>query len=73
MKAFLASCVLSVIFVALRLCGVIAWPWIWVLLPVWIGPAFVVMILLAICCGVAVMSFVEAWNEVFKPKASVCR
>ena len=26
---------LAVLFITLRLCGVIHWPWIWVLAPVW--------------------------------------
>jgi hypothetical protein len=30
---------LGVVFVTLKLCGVINWPWIWVLCPFWIGPA----------------------------------
>lgn len=28
---------LTVLFVALKLTGVITWPWIWVLAPLWIG------------------------------------
>jgi hypothetical protein len=28
---------LGLLFVALKLTGVIAWPWLWVLLPFWIG------------------------------------
>ena len=27
--------VLGVVFIALRLCGVIDWPWVWVLAPIW--------------------------------------
>lgn len=29
--------VLSLIFIVLKLCDVIAWSWIWVLSPIWIG------------------------------------
>lgn len=29
--------VLTIIFVILRLCNVIAWSWVWVLAPLWIG------------------------------------
>ena len=29
--------VLLVVFIVLKLCGVIAWPWIWVISPLWIG------------------------------------
>lgn len=40
------STILGIIFVILKLCGVITWPWIWVLAPFWIG--FIVTIILAI-------------------------
>jgi len=33
---------LTVLFIALKLCGVIAWSWWWVLSPVWISIALVV-------------------------------
>jgi len=28
---------LALLFIALKLCGVIAWSWFWVLSPLWIG------------------------------------
>jgi hypothetical protein len=31
---------LTVLFVGLKLTGHIAWPWVWVLAPVWIPAAF---------------------------------
>ena len=27
---------LALLFIALKLCGVIDWPWLWVLSPIWI-------------------------------------
>jgi len=36
--------VLGVVFIVLKLCGVIAWPWIWVLAPFWVGLALVIVI-----------------------------
>lgn len=27
---------LGVVFIVLRLCGVIDWPWVWVLAPIWV-------------------------------------
>lgn len=27
---------LGVVFIILRLCGVIDWPWVWVLAPIWV-------------------------------------
>lgn len=37
---------LGVAFVILKLCGVIAWSWLWVLAPFWIMPALVLAIIL---------------------------
>lgn len=37
--------VLGLIFVTLKLTGVIAWSWLWVLLPFW-GPMALVLVLL---------------------------
>lgn len=39
---------LTIAFIVLRLCRVIAWPWIWVLAPIWIPLAIV-----AIVCFIA--------------------
>ena len=36
-KGMSASTVLTILFVALKLLGVIEWPWLWVLSPAWIG------------------------------------
>ena len=38
---------LTIAFIVLKLCGVIAWSWLWVLSPVWITAAIVVIILVA--------------------------
>lgn len=37
---------LTIAFIVLKLCGVITWPWIWVLSPLWI--AFAVILVLSI-------------------------
>ena len=36
--------ILGVVFLVLKLLGVIAWPWIWVLAPFWIGIALFLVI-----------------------------
>lgn len=36
---------LGLLFIAFKLAGVITWPWIWVLTPLWAGFALVVAIL----------------------------
>lgn len=34
---------LGIVFVVLKLCGVIEWAWIWVLIPFWIGFALMIL------------------------------
>lgn len=45
---------LLILFVALKLTGVIAWSWWWVLSPLWIPLAFVALILLVVGLGLFV-------------------
>lgn len=40
--------VLTLIFIVLKLIGVIDWPWIWVLSPLWIGVAICIVIAIII-------------------------
>lgn len=40
--------VLALIFITLKLLGVIAWSWWWVLAPIWIPSAIAIVIVLAI-------------------------
>jgi hypothetical protein len=44
------STVLGLIFIVLKLVGVIDWSWIWVLSPFWIG--FALILLLAVLFGI---------------------
>lgn len=46
---------LAIAFIILKLTGVIAWPWVWVLAPIW-GP-------LAICLVIALVAIVCAFVE----------
>lgn len=43
--------VLLILFVVLKLCGLITWPWVWVLAPLWIP--LVLWLLVLLCIGVA--------------------
>lgn len=45
---------LTVLFVGLKLTGYIAWPWLWVLAPVWMPLAAAVVF-------VVLMGFISAW------------
>lgn len=35
--------ILTLIFITLKLCNVIAWSWVWVLSPLWIGAIILVV------------------------------
>lgn len=35
---------LTIVFIVLKLCGVISWKWIWVLAPMWISIAVVFLV-----------------------------
>lgn len=39
---------LTIVFIVLKLCGIITWSWLWVLSPIWISVALVVAILIII-------------------------
>lgn len=39
---------LTIAFIVLKLTGVIAWSWLWVLSPIWISAAFVILVLLIV-------------------------
>jgi len=42
---------LTLIFITLKLCGVITWSWVWVLAPLWISWALALMIVGAVALG----------------------
>ena len=48
------SGLLTIVFIVLKLCGVIDWSWIWVLAPMWVSIALCVAIILI----VAIFSFI---------------
>lgn len=37
---------IGVVFIVLKLCKVINWPWIWVLAPLWGGLIFIILIII---------------------------
>lgn len=39
---------LTVAFIVLKLCNVIAWSWVWVLAPLWV-PAAIALVIIVIC------------------------
>lgn len=42
------SGLLTIVFIVLKLCGVINWSWIWVFSPIWISAALCVAIIIFI-------------------------
>ena len=40
------SGLLTIAFIVLKLCKIIDWPWIWVVSPLWIGFAIVIVLLI---------------------------
>lgn len=43
--------VLFVVFLVLKLCGVIAWSWVWVTAPLWVGVVFWLLVLAVMGVG----------------------
>lgn len=52
---------LAIVFITLKLCGVIGWSWLWVLAPLWIPLAMV----LVFCGGCLLMAGLMAILAVF--------
>ena len=40
---------LTIVFIVLKLCGVIQWSWLWVLSPLWISFALAIIIIIIYC------------------------
>lgn len=51
--------VLTILFIGLKLTGYIAWSWLWVLSPLWIGVVLVIVALLLMLGGAAGELWVE--------------
>lgn len=39
---------LTILFIALKLCNVITWSWLWVLSPIWVSFLFIIILFLII-------------------------
>lgn len=43
---------LTIVFIVLKLCGLIAWPWTWVLSPLWISAIlWVIVVVIVLLAG----------------------
>jgi hypothetical protein len=50
---------LTVAFIVLKLCNVIAWSWWWVLSPIWIPASALIVIIIVLC---VVKAIIEAMD-----------
>ena len=57
---------LALLFIALKLCGVIDWEWKWVLAPIWGYITFLGVISILLGTSIAVSSYAENKNGRFK-------
>ena len=51
---------LAIVFIACKLCGVISWPWLWVLAPLWGPIALACVLMTCVCAAIAVAALVFA-------------
>lgn len=69
---------LGIVFIVLKLCGVIAWSWWWVTAPLWGGAALVIAGVLVICvfaiviglCQGSIKGIGKAINKAMRSKES---
>lgn len=47
---------LAIVFITLKLIGVIDWPWVWVLAPIWGGIVLALVVLLVIGIIIAIIN-----------------
>lgn len=41
---------LTIVFITLKLCGIISWSWIWVLSPLWISIIILIILIIILVC-----------------------
>ena len=59
---------LGLIFITLKLCGVVAWSWVWVLSPFWIPLAFVGSLMLVVGAGFLLCLLILTFISLFTLK-----
>lgn len=50
--------ILGIVFIVLKLCGVIEWSWVWVLAPFWIGTIITILTLVFVTMVAAIAAYV---------------
>jgi hypothetical protein len=54
--------ILTIVFLVLKLCGVITWSWWWVFSPIWISWGIIILVL-AIVAILSPMAFRDWWRK----------
>jgi hypothetical protein len=54
--------VVTLVFVVLRLCGVVSWPWLWVLSPLWLYAGLSLCVWLCLV-ALTLKMFMNRWNR----------
>ena len=58
---------LGIAFIVLKLCGVINWPWLWVLWPIWLPLTLMLLISIAVfvigLIAIAYINIIDKINE----------
>lgn len=52
------STILGILFIVLKLCGVIEWSWVWVLAPFWIGAIITILVLVFVTMVAAITAYI---------------
>ena len=50
---------LTIVFIVLKLCGVITWSWLWVLSPIWIGILIGVIVVVSTYLGAYIKVYLD--------------
>ncbi len=51
---------LTLMFIGLKLSGILEWSWIWVLSPILIPPAIFVIVGIVICCSIGISELMRS-------------
>jgi len=63
--------VLTIVFVVLKLVGVISWSWWWVLSPLWISFGLSILLLIGVALVVLIVAAFASSNTTITPRRSV--
>jgi len=56
---YIISSTMTVCFVICKLTGIIDWPWLWVLAPIWIHLIFIIILLLILSICITIANLID--------------